>query len=73
MRKATVPRRVVGLPNLTEPRAHAGEEDMHVKLRDLEHVMRIPRTGRLGRKHPAHAGRFQLGQEPSAAWPCCMR
>jgi hypothetical protein len=29
--EAAVPRRVVGLPNVTEPRAHAGEEYVHVE------------------------------------------
>ena len=71
--EATVPRRVVRLPNVTEPRAHAREEYVHVEWREREHVMRIPRTGRLGRKHPAHSGRFQLGQEPSVACACCVQ
>ena len=35
--EAAVPRRVVGLPDVTEPRAHAGEEYVHVEWREREH------------------------------------
>ena len=35
--EAAVPRRAVGLPDVTEPRAHAGEEYVHVEWREREH------------------------------------
>ena len=31
------------------------------------------RAAARGRKHPAHSGRFQLGQEPSVTCACCVQ
>ena len=31
------------------------------------------RAAARGRKHPAHPGRFQLGQEPSVTCACCVQ